>query len=191
MSRIICESGLHFGAFEESDLFDIENSELYKSLGKGVRSVEFVLHKNNSEVLFIEAKPSFPKPGNHVDFDEFIDVVFEKFTHALIIFFSVVLKKLDDKKLEVPLCFKEMDYRKAKVKLLLVINGHEVSWLEAINAALNIRLERQIKIWKLELRVMGGSGLKALNNLNLAVMNHELAEEYGLLYDIACGGIKK
>ena len=39
----IYESEMKFGSFSEMDLFEIEKSQLLKKLGKGIKSVEFIL----------------------------------------------------------------------------------------------------------------------------------------------------
>ena len=54
------ESGMKFGPFEYSHIFQIEKSKLYKNL-HNVRTVEFIL-ENNNKLQCIEAKSSTPKP---------------------------------------------------------------------------------------------------------------------------------
>lgn len=165
MSVTILESGLHFGEFEETNLFQTEKSSIYKSLGESIKSVEFILmHKDNS-IIFIEAKSGSPQPYNQVDFDKFIDEIYCKFSHSIDLFFSIILKRLNDIESEIPNCFKEAEYSTVKIKLILIINGHEILWLAPISDALTRKLKMQIKTWRLDLKVM----------------NHKLADEYGLL----------
>lgn len=38
--KIITESEMDFGKFDEADLFHIENSKIYKNLGSGIKTVE-------------------------------------------------------------------------------------------------------------------------------------------------------
>lgn len=38
--KIITESEMDFGKFDEADLFYIENSKIYKNLGSGIKTVE-------------------------------------------------------------------------------------------------------------------------------------------------------
>ena len=40
---VIPESGMNFGKYDEKDLFHIETSEIYKKLGDGIPTVEFIL----------------------------------------------------------------------------------------------------------------------------------------------------
>ena len=165
MSITIEEAGLRFGSYNAERLFHAERSGIYKSLGGGIRSVEFVLLSDSAEILLVEAKSSSPKPGNQEDFDAFILNIYEKFTHSIDMFFSVILKRLEDRENEVPECFKSTDYSEAKIKLILVIDGHEEPWLHPIRDALIRELSRQIKTWRLQ----------------VAVLNHAMAGKYGLL----------
>ena len=165
MSITISESGMLFGEYEEADLFCAEESSVYKSMPNGVCTVEFILRGKNDEILMIEAKSSSPKPGNQDDFDGFIDTIYHKFSHSIDLFFALVLKRLVDRYNEMPAYFKSADYSTAKIKLLLVINGHNIEWLPPVSHALCEKLKRQIKTWRLE----------------FAVINHEQAKDYGLL----------
>jgi len=64
-----------------------------------------------------------------------------------------------------PRCFHEAEYARIAIKLILVINGHEIDWLSPINDALKKKLKRQIKTW----------------NLTAAVLNNQLAYENQLI----------
>lgn len=165
MSIVISESDMNFGEYDETKLFQIEKSSIYRTLGKGVRTVEFVLYHRPNEILFIEAKSSSPKSNNQVSFNDFITEISEKFTHSIDLYFSLVLKRLNDESDDMPECFKSANYAMARIKLLLVINGHQLDWLRPISDSLKNALKRQLKTW----------------NLELAVLNHELAEKYDLL----------
>lgn len=57
----IQESGMTFGPFQEDQIYWIEKASAYKSLGQGIKSVEFVYKKNADKLFFIEAKSSCPK----------------------------------------------------------------------------------------------------------------------------------
>ena len=165
MSVTISESGLLFGEYDESSVFHIEESSVYKSMGTNFCTIEFILRHKDNKILLLEAKSSSPKPGNTEDFDGFIDEIYRKFSHSMDLYFSLVLKRLDDPYSDMPEYFKTADYSAAKIKLLFVINGHNIEWLPPISDALREKLKRQIKIWK----------------LGVIVINHEQADEYGLL----------
>ena len=42
--KIITESEINFGKFDETDLFHIEDSKIYKEIGSGIKTVEFILN---------------------------------------------------------------------------------------------------------------------------------------------------
>ena len=167
MSVVIIESGLAFGSYSKEALFRVEESEIRKSLD--LRTVEFILRYTDNEILLIEAKSSSPKPGNQENFDEYIGEIFDKFVHSIDLYFSLVVNRLNDTAGDMPDFFRKADYATSKITLLLVINGHRISWLPPIKDALKSRLKRHIKTWRLD----------------VAVMNHEQAESYGLLYAVS------
>jgi len=160
---VINESGMAFGLYDSEYLFYIEESYIRKSLD--LRTVEFILGYKDNEVLMVEAKSSSPRPGNLMDFDEFINEISNKFVHSIDLYFSLALKRLNDSSRDMPDFFKKSDYSGIKISLLLVINGHRISWLPPIKDALKSQLKRHIKTWRLD----------------IAVMNHEQARSYGLL----------
>jgi hypothetical protein len=81
------------------------------------------------------------------------------------VLFSVIMNRIIDSKSELPNNFRIINYSKAKIKNVLVINGHKVEWLRPIEIALKQQLRSQIKIW----------------NLDVVVLNDELAAEYKLV----------
>ena len=165
MGIILEESGMYFGTYAEENLFHMEKSTIYKSLGKGVSTIEFILSRRQKDILFIEAKSSSPKPNVQIDFDVFIDEIHDKFAHSIEVFFSLILGRKKDVEKELSETFRLINQAKADIKLILVINGHKVEWLPPIEKALHIRLKRQIRTWRLK----------------LTVLNNEMACEYGLL----------
>ena len=52
MKKIINESGVAFGEFNSDDLFYIEESDLYKSLGTGIKTVEFIVLDQKDTIIF-------------------------------------------------------------------------------------------------------------------------------------------
>ena len=55
---------MNFGKFDETDLFHIENSKIYKDLGLGIKTVEFILKYDENSIVFLEAKKSCPNVAN-------------------------------------------------------------------------------------------------------------------------------
>ena len=54
--KTIQESEMTFGKFDEADLFHIESSKIYKELGSGIKTVEFILKYDEDSIIFLEAK---------------------------------------------------------------------------------------------------------------------------------------
>ena len=49
--KIITESEMNFGKFDETNLFHIENSKIYKDLGLGIKTVEFILKYDENSIV--------------------------------------------------------------------------------------------------------------------------------------------
>lgn len=47
---------MNFGKYDEANLFHIEDSKIYKDLGTGIETVEFILKHNENSIVFLEAK---------------------------------------------------------------------------------------------------------------------------------------
>ena len=146
MDKIIPnQSGMDFIA---DNSFHIEEADVYKSIGDGIRSVEFVRVKGDM-LLFVEAKTSFPNPNNpDIDnkarFQHEIDEICEKFIHSLNLFSSVAVGVSKDSYPE--------DFCKPKrvsIIFLLVIRNHEFKWCIPIKKKLDAELPHYLKkIWK-------------------------------------------
>jgi len=147
MINVICnQSGMNFIA---DNAFHIEESITYKKLNvHGIRSVEFIRVKNNN-LLFIEAKETFPNPGspsadNLVKFNLEVDEICEKIIHSLNLFLSmlagVTAKEFPDSFIlpaETSLVF------------ILVIKNHKLEWCRKVKSRLIETLPSYIqKIWK-------------------------------------------
>ena len=61
MGRYITESGMKFGKFKEENLFYIEESNVYKTIGTSVKTVEFIAIKDD-DIILLEAKTGCPQP---------------------------------------------------------------------------------------------------------------------------------
>lgn len=88
--KIISESEMSFGKFDEADLFHIEDSNLYQTLGSGVKTVEFILRYKEDSIVFLEAKKSCPNSANRKKseekaekFEEYYASITEKFAASL------------------------------------------------------------------------------------------------------------
>ncbi len=98
--KIITEFEMNFGEYDEADLFHIEESELYKNWGSGIKTIEFILKYNERSILFLEAKKSCPNAENRYEseekeqkFEEYYSSITEKFTASLQIYLAAILNR--------------------------------------------------------------------------------------------------
>lgn len=68
--KVITESEMNFGKFDEADVFHIEDSQIYKNLGSGIKTVEFILKYDENSIVFLEAKKSCPNAANRHESEE-------------------------------------------------------------------------------------------------------------------------
>ncbi len=170
--KVIAESEMQFGKFEETDLFHIEDSKIYKNLGSGIKTVEFILRYDENSIVFLEAKKSCPNVANRYKseekeqkFEEYYSSITEKFIASLQIYLAVIMDKFQDVE-EVGDKLKTVNSMKdIQLKFILVIkDAEDITWLAGPLAELKVRLLQIRKIWDVE----------------IAVLNEELAGEYKL-----------
>ena len=68
--KVITESEMNFGKFDEADVFHIEDSQIYKNLDSGIKTVEFILKYDEDSIVFLEAKKSCPNAANRHESEE-------------------------------------------------------------------------------------------------------------------------
>ncbi len=172
MAMMIEESGMKFCKLEEERLFWIEKSDIYKQLGEGIKTVEFIYLSKEENLLFVEAKQSCPNVANRDESEEkqkkyemyFSDVT-DKFIDSINMFATTVLGR-NGQSIDVgENILQESTYTKGKIKFVLVITDAEESWLTGPKAELDKRLFRYRKIWKAK----------------VIVLNKKMAEELGLI----------
>ena len=170
--KIITESEMNFGKFDETDLFHIENSKIYKALGSGIKTVEFVLKYDENSIVFLEAKKSCPNAANRNEskekeqkFEEYYSSITEKFIASLQIYLAAILDKFQNSE-EVGDRLRTVNSMKdIQLKFILVVkNAEDITWLAGPLAELKARLLQIRKIWGVE----------------IVVLNEELAGEYKL-----------
>lgn len=171
---MIIESGVQFGWFENKQIFRIEHSDIHKSAGEGIKTVEFILCNKKRSICLIEAKSSCPNVANKdeseeksVKYEEFFREITDKFVDSVNMYAAAVLGRYPDineigEELTSPAIWKD-----GKLLLILVVANAEESWLVAPQAELEKRLLRLRKIWKAE----------------VVVMNREIAEAYGIAFE--------
>lgn len=170
--KIISESEMNFGKFDEADLFHIENSKIYKDLGYGIKTVEFILKYDANSIVFLEAKKSCPNGANRYEseekelkFEKYYSSITEKFMVSLQIYLAAILDKYQNTSeigdnLQTVTSMKDIH-----LKFILVVkDAEDVKWLAGPLVELKARLLQIRKIWGVE----------------LAVLNEELAGKYHL-----------
>ena len=116
----------------------------------------------------VEAKSSCPRPAPPANFAEFINAVWGKLTNGFLLAVAAGLQRLPRADDELPAAFKVLDLQAQGFRFVLVINGHRQEWLEPIQSALVQALKPVVKTW-------------ALPATSVAVLNHELAQQHGLI----------
>ena len=165
--KIITESEINFGKFDETDLFHIENSKIYKDLGSGIKTVEFVLKYDENSIVFLEAKKSCPNAANRYEseekgqkFEEYYSSITEKFIASLQIYLATILDKFQNTedvrdKLRTVNSMKDI-----QLKFILVVkNAEDITWLAGPLAELKARLLQIRKIWGVEIALSNDSSL--------------------------------
>ncbi len=167
--KIITESEMNFGEFSEENLFHIEDSKIYKDLGSGIKTVEFILKWKKNEILFLEAKTTCPNSANKNEsmektqkFEEYYSEITEKFIDSLQVYLAAVMGRYQDLA-EIGAELRSVDSMKEiRLKFILVVkNAKDITWLVGPLAELKARLLQVRKIWGVE----------------VVVLNEELAKE--------------
>lgn len=148
--------------FEKERVFRIENSKLQKSIGEGIKTVEFLVTLKEDEIYFVEAKSSSPQPTpeNKEKFDTFINEISDKFLHSFNMYLSAILKRNHYD--EIPTTLIDINKEKVEFKFILIIKGHKIEWLQPLKDAIYKKLLHQNKIWK----------------NSVILMNEEIAKDY-------------
>jgi hypothetical protein len=137
--------------FVSTDAFPIEDSSARNRLLEG-GIVDFV-RKIGSELLFVEAKSSFPNPNTAETpkrFDEEIEAICDKFVVTLKLFSAIKVGVTEDM---LPDALSSAD--KVQVTLALVIRRFEKEeWCVPVKKALEMALPLGIiKLWKPNIKV--------------------------------------
>lgn len=168
----ILESEMNFGPFEEDSLFQIEDSEIYKELGDGIRTVEFILRYTKDSIIFLEAKKSCPNSSNRYEseekrekFEEYFSSITKKFIDSLQIYLTVILNKYENMS-EVGRNLQNVhSIKDVQLKFVLVVKTADITWLAGPLEELKARLLPIRKIW----------------GIDVAVLNEELAKQYKIV----------
>jgi hypothetical protein len=163
MTKTITESGMDFIA---DNAFHIEKSDIYTKLKDSIKTVEFIRAKDDN-LLFVEAKSSFPNPNNSGSFVKFqseIDDICDKFIHSLNLYSSIAIG-VNEQLLP--------DFQpaiKVSLNFVLIFNNFDHKWCAPVEKALTNQLRKSeciAKIWK----------------PTVFVINHETATKQNLIIE--------
>jgi hypothetical protein len=149
---IISESGLDFGPFQDSDLFHVEKSELYKKFKNKPKVAEFlVLHstKTNQLLWIFEARTSNPKSSNSEDYLNYESEILEKWRNTFDIFVSVRIGRNSDDNGEVGKNLIQSKLSSVRFVFLLVITNAKADWLIPISNSIKTKLFAFCKIYNI------------------------------------------
>lgn len=166
------ESEMTFGPYVAGHCFRVEQSDTYRTIQDGVQMAEFLLLRTQENsppfIWIVEAKKSSPRPETQPNFNEFIGEIRDKLTNALAVGVASILKRHPTAAADLPEVFKTLDLAIAGFRLVLIINGHQKSWLSPLQEALRCALDATAKTW-------------ALGPNAVVVINHEDAKRFGLI----------
>lgn len=172
MTKVIEESGMRFGEYESSELFHIEKSKILLDIGEGIKTVEFIIKKNENEIWFVEAKESVLNPANkdetekkRIKFQEFCTNVPQKYRDSLQVYLASILHCYHDIS-EIGDSLQIVnDFHNYKLKFIFVVKNAKIEWLAGPREILKKQLHDLRKIW----------------DIDVVVLNQELAEKCNLI----------
>lgn len=163
---VIRESNMNFIIAHEEQLFQIEKSKLMKSLGNGLKRVEFIAFDPKGRLIFVEAKPAgFIYSQASYSYEKRIQELVEKFENSMDLFFGVLSGRLPDLYHDVGDAFFNVDYSKIKIICYVVMKGSKDSICKAVTLRLQEALRRRLQIYKIQ----------------VVAIHHKTALQYGLI----------
>lgn len=147
----INESGMTFGPIPEQNLLPLETCKVYRRIQHGLPIAEFSYLKTGSKERFItiETKSSSPKSDNEPNFSKYIKEISSKLTNGFQLAHSLLLGRFGSAETPTSNALKSMNLADIEHRLVLVIHGHEKSWLPPVQDALRQELKSIEKIWSL------------------------------------------
>ena len=173
MSEIcIKESGMKFGPFAPSDVWQVETCALYKRIEDGVKIAEFVLLRQGKcgqpVAWILEARSSSPRPESEKKFDNYIEEIRSKLSNAFFLTIATRLDRFNGELKNLPTAFQQIDLKSLRFTFILVIKGHREAWLEPLQNALVKAMKVLVKVWNLP-------------PTSVAVLNEDGAKQKGLI----------
>ena len=154
----INESGMVFPVNEEST-FLIEQSDLFQRMNH-IRTVEFITLTPKDDLLFVEAKTSFPNAENkeasilnNEKYEAYFKELTEKFSDSLNVYITAALNRTSDSSIGSTIKAKK-EYKSTKIKFILVVKNAKEEWLPLPKAELEERLLKMRVIWDVDIVVL-------------------------------------
>lgn len=166
MSKIVYESGVNFGPFDENEFFHIEKSKIYQKLGEDIKTVEFVFLQKNKNLIFLEAKTTCPNAEHRYDtsknelkYDEYYSDITQKIKDSMQLLIAALVGRIEDTDEIGKDIKKKSVLKEAKFKFVLVITTAKAteSWLPGPKAEIEQRLLPLRKIWGFDIIVLNKS----------------------------------
>jgi len=150
----IDEQGIIFGDYNDADCFHIEKTDLYTSLsGKGVKSVEFILHQpDNRKLLFIEGKSTLPAKKSVDAFKKEISEISQKYMDSLQLACGIWFGEHNNK-VEVPENGANFFRYGEQIVFVLVIKNRKGN-LIYIADMIKRQLQKEYRLWRFEVLVL-------------------------------------
>ena len=142
------ESGMTF-CYPDTDLFRIEESPTYESLGRKVKICEAIVAKSG-KVILIEAKSSFSKPGNKEDFRKNIEDIYEKFLYSLLLYTGILIDRPYTKKTTISHKLSISAIKGSEIHCRLIIKGFKPEWLSPVNEAIQLRCHLLRRVFSID-----------------------------------------
>lgn len=160
------ESHMHF-TFPDNECYRIEKSDVVVSGKSNIKACECVCLRSHALVL-VEAKSSSPRKSEKLA--EYVDAISQKFIDSLLLYHALCLGRHEETEANsLPDELKNWG-KGGKIQLVLIIYGHEKSWLSPVLAALktNPSLRHLLNLWNIP-------------DSQVKVFNHDDALRHGLI----------
>lgn len=146
--KTVDESGMSFGPFQPSNIFEPEKSQTYTKIKDHVKIADLIVYDHGkNKVLIIEAKSSFPNPENPSSterFDEEVDFIHQKFVNGLTLTLSILGKRFHEKN-EIHSNFNSINLSAIDIHFILVVNGHQYDWITQVDDAIKQKMTPLLK----------------------------------------------
>lgn len=142
---VISESGLDF-TFESSNLFLPEREGFYPTLASaGAKICDMIYLSSSGELWFIEVKSSSPRENR-----DFVRDIKQKFVDSILIFIGTLHNRKNTAITDVPDFFHTNSPLQSKIRLVLIVKGHQLDWLPPLRDSLRKECRALERLFSLE-----------------------------------------